>query len=37
MSINDFINTKVLLISLSLIIFIQYIMENNIRKIIIKN
>ena len=37
MSINDFINTKILLISLSLIIFIQYIIEDNLSKIIIKN
>jgi hypothetical protein len=37
MSINDLVNSKVLLISLALIIFVYYIMDDNYSKVILKN
>ena len=37
MSINDFLSAKPLLITLSLIVFINYITDENLSKIIIKN
>jgi hypothetical protein len=37
MSINDLVNSKVLLISFALIIFVYYIMDDNYSKVILKN
>ncbi len=36
MSINDFIETKLLLVSMSIVIMINYITDDDIKKIVIK-
>jgi len=36
MSINDFISAKPLLITLSLVVFVSYIMDDNMKKVMIK-
>ncbi len=37
MSINDFIDTKVLLFGMAIVIFIRYIRSDNYHKVILKS